>query len=98
MISTDPKFLHKRSLNTIIKNISAQSLVTIITRLNFSWSAAGSLSTRWRFAPQGLLGYELDRDAPANIRTTQTPRTIASLKIIVCGAKGDMNYSFNTAF
>lgn len=60
-----------------------QSVLTIFSSLNFTWSASGSLDAGWRFAPQGLLGYEFDRDSSANIWATQTPRAITSLKIIV---------------
>lgn len=60
---------------------------TIFSSLTFRWPAAGSLCTGLRFAPYGLLGYEFDGDSSANIRATQTPRAIASLKIIVCWGK-----------
>lgn len=59
-------------------------LPTIVSSLTFRWPVDGSLDAGLRFAPQRLLGYEFDGDSSANIWATQTPRAVASLKIIVC--------------
>lgn len=63
------------------------SELTIFSGLRFRWSAAGSLGAGRRFTPQRLLGYEFDGDSSANIWATQTPRAVASLKIIICWHK-----------
>lgn len=72
---------------------TARLVLTIVTRLDLGRSAAGSLGTGRGLAPQGLLGYQLDGDAPADVGATQTPRAVASLKIIVCwGEKSTSGY------
>lgn len=58
-------------------------ILTLITLSTGGQSSSGLLGSGRRFASNILFGKQLDGDPAANIRSSKSPRTISSLKVVV---------------